>query len=244
MTEVCFSRSINKIKLDYWAEAEKLDKNKDYLLCQSESGMSEATFEVYIHKVVIGDALLQVGDKKILKSQYDILKTFAKANSLSLATVFRGTSTQDGKVVWLHLEGLNIHHLSSLQDLTALMGLNLKDTRVDDLSALSKLHSLRKLILRNTLVGELNPLVNLTGLLELDLTNTKVKDIRALRKLINLKEILLSFTEVSDIGPLLGNTKLVFVNLTKTKVPYSQIALLKGANPKATVWGAEPGGRP
>ena len=225
MAEICFSRTDNKIKLDYWAEVERKDKNKDNLLCQSESGMSEPAFEAYAKEVVIGDPLLRIGDKGISKSQYDILKTFARANNLPVARVLNGVSTQAGKVVWLHLADAQVKDIRALKGLTNLLGLNLSETEIGDISPLKGLTTLRKLDLSGTTVSDLSDLEGLVNLRELNLTGTKISDISSLRKLSKLEELRLSGTMVIDISILKGMPDLKVLALRKA--PVSDINVIK-----------------
>lgn len=232
MAEICFSLTANKIKLEHWAKAE--EKAKGYMLCQSES----PEFLAYTEKVTIGEPVLRIGGFDILKSQYEALRSFARANDLPAAKVLKSISAQNGQVVWLHLEGIKVRDISALSRLSGLKGLNLNGSQVADLSPLAGLKSLQKLELRGTPVSDISPLGGLKQLLILDLTRTKVKDISALKNLTEIQEILLAFTDISDIKPLLNKRKLSFVNLRGTKVPYQQVEKLRQANPKAEIWAA------
>ena len=92
--------------------------------------------------------------------------------------------------------------------LTALSGLDLMDTQVSDISALSGLNALRFLDLSGTQVSDISALSGLTALTDLDLRGTQVSDISALSGLTALIHLELSDTLVSDLSPILPLTQL------------------------------------
>ncbi len=93
-------------------------------------------------------------------------------------------------------------------NLTALSSLNLSDTHVSDISALSDLTALTDLDLRGTQVSDISALSGLTALIHLDLFGTQVSDISGLSGLTALNRLYLSGTPVSNLSPLLPLTQL------------------------------------
>ena len=72
--------------------------------------------------------------------------------------------------------------------LTALEHLNLRDTQVSDISALSDLTALEYLNLRGTQVSDISALSGLTALRSLNLTGTQVSDLSPVLPLTQLAE--------------------------------------------------------
>ncbi|MCL2845530.1 MAG: leucine-rich repeat domain-containing protein [Chitinivibrionia bacterium] len=96
--------------------------------------------------------------------------------------------------------------------------LDLRYTKVIDISALSGLTNLKTLDLSYTKVIDISALSGLTNLKTLDLRYTEVIDISALSGLTNLKTLDLSYTEVIDISALSGLTNLKTLDLRYTEV--------------------------
>jgi hypothetical protein len=85
----------------------------------------------------------------------------------------------------LDLSGLRLKEIpSEIGSLTGLTSLDLSNTQVTDLSALSGLTGLTRLDLSNTQVTDLSALRDLTGLTTLDLSNTPVTDLRPISFLL------------------------------------------------------------
>ena len=106
----------------------------------------------------------------------------------------------------------------SLGLLTSLTSLDLRGSKVIDISALSNLTNLIDLDLNNTQVKDIGGLSNLTTLINLDLSNTQVKDISVLSNLTNLKYLRLNDTQVKDISVLSNLTNLNALRLNDTQV--------------------------
>ena len=90
--------------------------------------------------------------------------------------------------------------------------LNLSNTRIRKISALSNLTNLKYLYLNNTKVQDISALNNLTNLEYLRLSNTKVQDISALSNLTNLKTLDFSNTKVQKTD--IDNLQKTLPNLT------------------------------
>jgi len=123
----------------------------------------------------------------------------------------------------LDLYNTQVSDISALSGLTNLEELYLSYTNVSDISALSGLTNLEVLGLSNTQVSDISALSGLTNLKELDLSYTNVSDISALSGLTNLKELDLYNTQVSDISALSGLTNLKELDLSYTNVLVNNI---------------------
>ena len=120
---------------------------------------------------------------------------------------------------------INVDKLpSSIELLTSLTKLDLSNTKVSDISALSNLTSLTELDLSNTKVSDISALTSLTSLTHLNLNYTKVSDISALTSLTSLTHLTLNYTKVSDISALANLTSLLTLELSHTGV--SDISML------------------
>ncbi len=95
---------------------------------------------------------------------------------------------------------------------------------LSDISPLSKLKSLKKLVLAGTQVADITPLKNLK-LAYLDISGTNVKDITPLRDM-PLRKLYLSRTPVNDISVLSSLSELNRLLLDRTEV--NSLMALKG----------------
>ena len=129
----------------------------------------------------------------------------------------------------LNLCNTQISDIRALSGLTNLTTLGLSNTQISDIKALSGLTNLTKLILCNNQISDISALSGLTNLTRLNLSNTQISDIRALSKLTNLDELSLSSNQISDIRALSGLTKLTILGLSDNPI-YDIGALSKLAN--------------
>ena len=97
-------------------------------------------------------------------------------------------------------------------------GIDLSETRIDDIAPLANLTGLQSLLLWRTTVSDLTPLANLTALELLDLGETSVSDITSLSNLTGLQSLSLWRTTVSDLTPLSNLTALESLHLGGTSV--------------------------
>ena len=97
-------------------------------------------------------------------------------------------------------------------------GIDLSETRIDDIAPLANFTGLQSLSLWSTTVSDLTPLANLTALELLDLGETSVSDITPLSNLTGLQFLLLWSTTVSDLTPLANLTALELLDLGGTSV--------------------------
>ena len=123
----------------------------------------------------------------------------------------------------LDIRGSKVIDISVLSNLTNLISLGLSNTQVKDISALSNLTNLIDLDLSNTQVKDISALSNLTNLIDLDLSNTQVKDISALSSLTNLDYLRLNDTQVNDISALSNLRYLGVLDLSRNEIKNSGI---------------------
>ena len=97
-------------------------------------------------------------------------------------------------------------------------GIDLSETRIDDIAPFANLTGLQRLDLDETPVSDLSPLANLTGLQHLDLYETPVSDLTPLSNLTGLQHLYLNKTPVSDLTPLANLTGLQHLYLDETPV--------------------------
>jgi Leucine-rich repeat (LRR) protein len=105
------------------------------------------------------------------------------------------------------------------------------DTLPPQIGALDKL---RELLIKNTQVSDLAPLVGMTGLETLTLDYTRVSDLVPLSGMTRLRTLSLDYTRVSDLAPLSGLTQLVTLSLQFTQV--RDLAPLAGLTKLMTLW--------
>lgn len=110
----------------------------------------------------------------------------------------------------------------------ALTTLDLQGMEISDISSLSSLTSMRRLILSGTQVSDLGALRGLSDLTRLDIRDTPVADVAPLSSLVNLEFLDLGATQLSDMGPLGGLMQLNYLYVWRTEV--SDLAPLRGLN--------------
>ena len=121
-------------------------------------------------------------------------------------------------VVGVDLADSRVTDLTPLAKLTSLEELSLISTQVSDLTPIAKLTSLERLVLDGTQVGDLSPLAKLTSLDELWLISTLVHDLSPLAKLTSLEVLALNNSRVRDLAPLANLPRLETLFVTDTQV--------------------------
>ena len=131
----------------------------------------------------------------------------------------------------LNLDNTRVSDVTALSGLTELTALYLNGTGVTDLAPLSRLTELTQLWLRGTGVTDLAPLAGMTGLMGLWLMGKGVTDFTPLSGLTGLKVLDLYLTGVTDLAPLSGLTALTGLRLNGTDItdlaPLSRLTELK-----------------
>ncbi len=93
--------------------------------------------------------------------------------------------------------------LSGIEQLTALVDLDLSFNVISDIGPLADLTSLERLSLHNNHISDISPLSSLTSLVALDLNvNQEISDLGPLGGLAELEELRLYWNDVSDLAPL------------------------------------------
>ena len=100
-----------------------------------------------------------------------------------------------------------------------LTGLKLNWCRLDDLSPLSGLASLKTLDLNYNEISDLSPLAGLTKLKTLDLCENEISDLSPLAGLANLLTLEIRDNKTNDLSPLSRLPKLGLVNGEKFRRP-------------------------
>lgn len=118
------------------------------------------------------------------------------------------------KLTWTSVQELP----ASIKYLDNITVLDLSNTGVSDIRALSCLRTLIRLDLKNTKVSNIRTLFDFMALSSLDLSNTNVSDIQALSRLQALESLCLRNTKVNNIRCLSGLTALTILDLSKTEV--------------------------
>ena len=103
-------------------------------------------------------------------------------------------------------------------DVSLIRELDLSNTSVDDLGAITELPGLKRLLLNNTNVADISPVGKLDDLRRIEVSKTRVKDIGALQYNADLEHVDVSSTGVTDISPLAGLANIEIVNTVDTEV--------------------------
>ena len=122
------------------------------------------------------------------------------------------------KGLMLNLRRTRVSDLTPLRNLTQLQWLDLNRTSVSDLTPLQNLTQLQSLDLGGTFVSDLTPLRNLAKLQSLNLGGTFVSDFTLLQNFTELQSLNLEETSVSNLTPLRNLTQLQSLDLNRTSV--------------------------
>ena len=116
--------------------------------------------------------------------------------------------------------GTELHHLSSLSNLTEL---KITDTTVstDDLASIAALPKLKHLTLTNCGLSTIASLQNAKSLEYLDLSNNTIRTIAPISSMANLKELYLQHNAVTEISALTS-----LKSLSKLDISYNAVASL------------------
>ena len=123
-----------------------------------------------------------------------------------------------GGVVHLSLPA-HVTDITPVAAITTLESLDLRGTRVADLSPLSNLVNLKRLLLSGASgVRDGAPLKRLVALEHLDLTSTGLEDVKWAKRLVRLETLLLGETNVKDLRALKRLEALLTLDLAGTPV--------------------------
>lgn len=137
-------------------------------------------------------------------------------------------------VIGLNLSDLNITDLSPLSSLTALTDLNLRFNKVTDLSPLASLTALEKLYLHRNQITDLSPLASLNALERLSLNDNQIIYLSPLASLTALTSLRLSYNQITDLSPLLpllALKKLKWLHLDNNKITHLPPGIINNCLP-------------
>lgn len=154
--------------------------------------------------------------------------TFADAKLAECvsATAQEQNWTTIGQMTHLNCPNKGIQSIGGIQNLSALIGLNLRRNAIIELAPLSKLTALSKLDLAGNRLVSIEPLSKLTALQtlnlgssgQLDSRGNRIREVAALAELSQLSELNLSHNEIGDIAPLKSLENLTKLNLNGNQV--------------------------
>ena len=138
-------------------------------------------------------------------------------------------------LIKLDLKNTKVSDISALYGLIALTDLDLQSTPVENIDALASLTKLRELNLSHTRIDSIEVLSQLNYITNLNLSDTELVDISALADLIGLTNLDLSDNpSLYDLDPLYGLSGLVSLNLSNTFplfiTPLSSLYCLRNLN--------------
>ncbi|MGN0517319.1 MAG: leucine-rich repeat domain-containing protein [Acutalibacteraceae bacterium] len=144
----------------------------------------------------------------------------------------------DAKDVFSFLQDVESGEITPTSDeLNALLmitSIDLSNSGITDISALSRLTNLQLVDLSFNQISDISPLSELTNLQTLYLNSNHIWDIPPLSKLTNLQNLNLSFNQISDISPLSELTNLQCLNLGRNQIsdisPLSELTNIKSLN--------------
>ncbi|WP_099224898.1 LapB repeat-containing protein [Listeria costaricensis] len=107
------------------------------------------------------------------------------------------------KVTSLSITSMVVTNLEGMEYLTNLTSFSCVNSGISDLTPLSSLTQLKRLMLRSgKKISDITPLANLTNLEYIDLGNCQVSDISALKNLTHLTTLTLDDNKITDVSPL------------------------------------------
>ena len=136
----------------------------------------------------------------------NLAEVIANTFGVNTNTVVLGTDL--ARILAFNAEGRGIRNLEGMEHLSALREVNLNRNQISDLTPLSGLRYLERLLLDDNQVGDLRPVAELTRLRHLWLDRNRVANVQPLENLHNLEWLTLWVNEVEDISPLSRLTQL------------------------------------
>ena len=140
----------------------------------------------------------------------DVLRDIPNIRSLTLFQTYVSDLSAISEMSQLEALDLSVLDIES-SELDALSGLVnlqtfiLRNIDLDDISFLSGLTALEKLILEHNLyIHDLTPLSHLTSLRHLEIINSSIEDVTPLEGLLNLEYLSLAGNHITNIQPLSG----------------------------------------
>ncbi|UYN93727.1 MAG: hypothetical protein KIT25_16940 [Enhydrobacter sp.] len=129
-------------------------------------------------------------------------RTALSFDDLSGLETLPGQLSRLSKLTTLNIRNTQITDLSAVSGISTLRRLAIDNTQVSDLSPIATLPGLRSLSVSGTRVTNLAPLSTVTSLEVLVAYKTSISTIDAIRELIQLQRLEINDTQVSDLVPL------------------------------------------
>jgi internalin A len=161
-------------------------------------------------------------EKKIDKrlKQLNIGKIFLRTNGYAV--------DGRGNIVGLNLRYTKLADISFLKDFHHLTCLDLSYNQIADLSPISPLTALTLLYLTNNQIADLSPISPLTALTGLNLSENQIADLSPISPLTALTELYLWQNQIADLSPLIGLKKLRRLTLDNNKITRLPGELVEG----------------
>jgi small GTP-binding protein len=136
-----------------------------------------------------------------------------------------------GNIVGLNLYDANISDISFLKDFHHLTHLYINQNQIADISHITTLTALTKLSLWENQIADISPITTLTALTELDLNYNQIADISPITPLTALTKLHLHENQIADISPISPLTALTKLHLSENQIadisPISPLTALK-----------------
>ncbi|NIM11825.1 MAG: hypothetical protein GTO45_06875, partial [Candidatus Aminicenantes bacterium] len=139
---------------------------------------------------------------------------------------------ENSNIIGLNLYNSNISDISFLRDLTHLTHLKLSVNQISDILPLKELNALTELRLEKNQISDISPIKELNALTSLSLDYNQISDISPIKELNALTKLSLGDNQISDISPIKELNALIDLRLYNNQISdISPIKELK-KNPK------------
>ncbi|MCI0471310.1 MAG: leucine-rich repeat domain-containing protein, partial [Candidatus Aminicenantes bacterium] len=130
-----------------------------------------------------------------------------------------------GDVTGLNLRSSKINDISFLTDFPCLIHLSLYENKISCLSPIQALTQLTYLYLGRNQISDISPLITLTKLNYLDLHYNQVADLSPLEALTQLTDLYLRYNKIVDLSPLktLTHLKHLYIGSNPIEIPPPEI---------------------
>ena len=128
----------------------------------------------------------------------------------------------------LDLGNTKIRNIVALSGLTKLTTLKLHGNNISDVSVLRNFSNLTELHLNDNTLNNIDGLASLTGLETLNLNGNRIVDVSPLSGLAGLKYLFLSRNRIVDVSPLAGLTGLTELTLDHNRIADADFASIEG----------------